>query len=54
MRSSRTRGIAAALLAALTFGLTVPLAKAWFGGVGPWLHSGLLYLGSGICLSGWA
>ena len=54
MRSSRTRGIAAALLAALTFGLTVPLAKAWFGGVGPWLLAGLLYLGSGIGLSVWA
>ena len=27
MQSSRTRGIAAALLAAVTFGLTVPVAK---------------------------
>jgi len=54
MRSSRTRGITAALLAALTFGLTVPLAKAWFSGVGPWLLAGLLYLGSGIGLSVWA
>jgi drug/metabolite transporter (DMT)-like permease len=51
IQSSRTRGIAAALLAALTFGLTVPLAKAWFSGVGPWLLAGLLYLGSGIGLS---
>jgi drug/metabolite transporter (DMT)-like permease len=52
--SRRTSGIVAALLAALTFGLTVPLAKAWFSGVGPWLLAGLLYLGSGIGLSAWA
>ena len=54
MQSSRTRGIAAALLAAVTFGLTVPVAKAWFGGINPWLLAGLLYLGSGLGLATWA
>jgi drug/metabolite transporter (DMT)-like permease len=54
MQSSRTRGIAAALLAAVTFGMTVPAAKAWLGGINPWLLAGLLYLGSGLGLAVWA
>ena len=54
MQPSRTRGIAAALLAAVTFGVTVPIAKAWFGGISPWLLAGLLYLGSGLGLAIWA
>ncbi len=48
------RGIAAALLAAVTFGLTVPLVKAWHGDTNPWLLAGLLYLGSGVGLTLWA
>ena len=54
MQSSRTRGIAAALLAAVTFGLTVPVAKAWFGGINPWLLAGVVYPGSGLGLATWA
>lgn len=50
----QSRGLAAALLAAVTFGLTVPLVKAWFGEVHPWLIAGLLYLGSGLGLTAWA
>lgn len=44
-------GIAAALLAALLFGVTTPLAKQLLMGSQPLLIAGLLYLGSGIGLS---
>lgn len=54
MQPRQIRGIAAALLAAATFGMTVPIAKAWFGGINPWLLAGLLYLGSGLGLTAWA
>ena len=40
-----------ALLAALTFGLSAPLAKALLGQVPPLLTAGLLYLGAGLCLT---
>ena len=44
-------GIAAALAAALLFGIGTPLAKALLGSVDPWLLAGLLYAGSGISLT---
>ena len=44
------KGITFALLAALLFGLSTPLAKAVSPQVGPVLLAGLLYLGSGIGL----
>ncbi len=40
-----------ALLAALLFGASTPLAKALTGSVSPLLLAGLLYLGSGIGLA---
>ncbi len=43
-------GIAAALGAALLFGISTPLAKTLVGGTSPLLLSGLLYTGSGIGL----
>ena len=45
------RGVGAALLAALLFGLSTPLAKLLLTGVPPVLLAGLLYLGSGIGLT---
>jgi hypothetical protein len=53
MRSSRTRGIAAALLAALTFGLTVPLAGRGSAASDRGCSRDCC-LGSGIGLSVWA
>ncbi|WP_218510659.1 DMT family transporter [Variovorax sp. dw_308] len=44
-------GVAAALAAALLFGIGTPLAKRLLEGVGPWMLAGLLYLGSGIGLA---
>ena len=44
------RGVAAALLAAVHFGMSTPLAKAISPRVGPVLMAGLLYLGSGFGL----
>jgi drug/metabolite transporter (DMT)-like permease len=38
-------------LAALLFGLSTPIAKLLLPGAGPFLLSGLLYLGSGLALS---
>ena len=40
-----------ALLSAILFGLSTPLAKLLVGDVGPWLLAGLLYLGSGLGLT---
>lgn len=54
LQPGQRRGIAAALLAAVTFGLTVPIIKAWFGEANPWLLAGLLYLGSGVGLAIWS
>lgn len=45
------RGVGAAILAALLFGLSTPLAKLLLAGVPPVLLAGLLYLGSGIGLT---
>jgi len=53
MNSRRTRlpaGIAPALLAALLFGASTPLAKLVMGDIAPVLFAGLLYAGSGIGL----
>jgi drug/metabolite transporter (DMT)-like permease len=51
MSDPRRRGIAAALGAALLFGIGTPLAKLLLGPVSPWLLAGLLYLGSGTGLA---
>lgn len=48
------RGIAAALLAALLFGVSTPLAKALSPRVEPVLLAGLLYLGSGLGLGAYS
>jgi drug/metabolite transporter (DMT)-like permease len=45
------RGIAAALGAAVLFGLSTPIAKTLAGEVPPLLLAGLLYLGSGLGLA---
>ena len=46
-------GAVAALLAALLFGAGTPLAKLLLNEVSPWLLAGLLYLGSGVGLTGY-
>lgn len=43
-------GIAFALVSAVLFGASAPLAKLLLGRVDPWLLAGLLYLGSGVGL----
>jgi drug/metabolite transporter (DMT)-like permease len=45
------RGVAAALGAALLFGLSTPLAKLLLDGIPPLLLAGLLYTGSGVGLA---
>ena len=42
------RGPGFAIVAAVLFGLSSPLAKLLIGAVDPWLLAGLLYLGSGV------
>ncbi len=49
--SSRLRGAAFGLGAAILFGLSAPLAKALLPQSGPLMLAGLLYLGAGIGLS---
>lgn len=44
-------GIQAALLSALLFGASTPLAKILLTSVSPWMLAALLYLGSGLGLS---
>jgi len=44
-------GVAAALLAALLFGASAPIAKCLLQETSPWILAGLFYLGSGIGLS---
>lgn len=46
-------GVAAALGAALLFGLGTPMAKPLLGQVSPWMLAALLYLGSGLGLALW-
>src|SRR6266542_3865278 len=43
-------GIRYALLAAILFGLSTPLAKLLLGGISPQVLAGLLYTGSGLGL----
>ncbi|MDG4582828.1 MAG: DMT family transporter [Candidatus Competibacter sp.] len=49
----RHPGVLAALGAALLFGASTPLAKSLLASIDPWLLAGLLYLGSGLGLSGY-
>ena len=44
-------GILYALLSAVLFGVSAPLAKLLLGAISPWLLAGLLYLGSGLGLA---
>jgi drug/metabolite transporter (DMT)-like permease len=44
-------GAAAALTAAILFGLSTPLSKVLLGGLSPWMLAALLYLGSGAALA---
>lgn len=46
-----SRGVRAALAAALLFGAGTPLAKLLLRDVDPWMLAGLLYLGSGLGLA---
>lgn len=48
---SLNHGVAAALVAALLFGASTPIAKWFLHDVSPWMLAGLFYLGSGIGLS---
>lgn len=45
------KGIACALVSAVLFGISAPLAKLLLGHVDPWMLAGLLYLGSGLGLA---
>ncbi|HKY34904.1 MAG TPA: DMT family transporter [Polyangiaceae bacterium] len=47
------RGAVYGLLAAALFGLSAPVAKRLLGEMTPQILAGLLYLGSGLGLSGW-
>ena len=44
-------GVPFALLSAVLFGASTPLAKVLLGGVDPGLLAGLLYLGAGLGLA---
>jgi drug/metabolite transporter (DMT)-like permease len=48
---TRNIGILLALLSAMLFGASTPLAKIFMGSVSPWLMAGLLYLGAGLGLA---
>ncbi|TBN56294.1 DMT family transporter [Glaciihabitans arcticus] len=50
LSSLRHRGVQAALLAAVLFGMGTPAAKLLLDSVNPWLLAGLLYTGSGVGL----
>jgi drug/metabolite transporter (DMT)-like permease len=43
-------GIMLALLSALLFGASTPIAKLLLGAINPWLLAGVLYLGAGAGL----
>lgn len=53
-QTSGWRGVASALVAAVLFGVSTPLAKALSPRVDPVLMAGLLYLGSGLGLGAFA
>lgn len=50
LEALRNPGVQAALLSAVLFGASTPLAKPLLGDAGPWMLAGLLYLGSGLGL----
>jgi drug/metabolite transporter (DMT)-like permease len=50
-RSHLWPGVPLALLSAVLFGASTPLAKALLGSVDPWMLAGLLYLGAGLGLA---
>src|SRR2546428_879801 len=50
MQRRSNRGVQAALLAAVLFGASTPLAKGLLASVPPQVLAGLLYLGSGLGL----
>ena len=52
-RGVRNVGVRAALLSAVLFGASAPLAKLLLGEVSPWLLAGLLYVGAGLGMAGW-
>jgi drug/metabolite transporter (DMT)-like permease len=52
-RGLRNAGVRAALLAAVLFGASAPLAKLLLGEVSPWLLAGLLYVGAGVGMWAW-
>ncbi|ASR55727.1 DMT family transporter [Cellulomonas sp. PSBB021] len=52
-RGLRNVGVQAALLAAVLFGASAPLAKILLGEVSPWLLAGLLYVGAGVGMWIW-
>ena len=47
----RWPGVPLALMSAVLFGASTPLAKALLGSVDPWMLAGLLYLGAGVGLA---
>ncbi len=49
--SRRWPGVPLALLSAVLFGASTPLAKLLLGSIDPWLMAGLLYLGAGLGLA---
>ncbi|GIG23572.1 hypothetical protein Cch01nite_42960 [Cellulomonas chitinilytica] len=52
-RGLRNVGVRAAVLAAVLFGASAPLAKLLLGETSPWLLAGLLYVGAGLGMWGW-
>ena len=52
-RGLRNLGVRSALLAAVLFGASAPLAKLLLGEVSPWLLAGLLYIGAGVGMTAW-
>ncbi|EKD50729.1 MAG: hypothetical protein ACD_62C00444G0006 [uncultured bacterium] len=50
MQGNKNSGFIFAMLAALFFGLSVPVSKILLGDVSPWLLAGLLYAGPGAGL----
>lgn len=50
MRARLSKGVSAALTAAVLFGAGTPLSKLLLAHTSPWMLAGLLYLGSGVGL----
>jgi drug/metabolite transporter (DMT)-like permease len=51
--AERTKGVTAAILAAVLFGASTPFSKSLLGQINPLMLAGLLYLGSGVGLTLW-